>query len=168
MGSRAGGATKDLRLRVRPTFAIIVGVVGAAIFFPMAVAWPLDMLRQGRLDEDGPVAVTVIGWSGLALIARFVFRSRVVVTTDTLVEQRFLFSRRIPLAAVTSIDRCQGKVARQRIDDLYLFRGHPQRPWVVDLEFVAGPERLLAELRARCKVTFADYTPQTAPPWLRG
>ncbi len=166
-------ATEERGFQIDRGLAITVGIVGALMFVPPSIVWPLDLLRGGSVTDGAEtlVIVTGVGWAGLALVVRFIWRPRLVLTFGELRENRFFLTTTIPLSAVTSIDRVEGRVDSVRpvrADTLYLFRGHPEKPWVIDLVFVGSPERFMSDLLGRCRVTYGNYTPQNAPPWARG
>ncbi|MDP1829521.1 MAG: hypothetical protein Q8L48_40010 [Archangium sp.] len=155
------------------TFAILMGVVGGLIFLPPSIVWPLDLLRGGSVTDgaDVLVKVTGVGWAGLALIVRFLIRPRLELTASELRENRLFFSTAIPLSALTSIERVAGRINTgkpSRVDQLYLFRAHPEKRWVIDLGFVDAPDTFMAALLGRVRVNCANYTPRDAPPWARG
>jgi len=172
--SKANGATDAHQgFRVHRAFTIILGIVGGLMFAPLSLAWPLDLLRGGSVTDGAEVmiVVTAVGCTGLAFVARFIVRPRLVLTGDELHENRLFRSIAIPLSAVTSIDRVAGRiegVKPKHVDTLYLFRGHPEKPWVVDLGFVDEPTKFMAALSTRCQATQGHYTPRNAPPWARG
>lgn len=167
------GSVPPKTFRVAQASAVIVGLVGGLIFLPPSLAWPLDILRGGSVTDGADVMgiVTGIGWTGLAIVVRHIVRPRLVLTGGELTENGFFLSRTIPLSEVTSIDRVEGREQRAKpihVDTLYLFRGHPKKPWVIELGWVAKPSAFIAALRAECSVTYGQYTPQSAPPWARG
>ncbi len=162
-----------MAFRVNRTFAILLGVVGGLIFLPPSVAWPLDLLRGGSVTDgaDVLVIVTGVGWAGLALIARFIWRPRLELTASELRENRLFFSTAIPLSGLTSLDRVSGRLTASkpsRVDELHLFRAQPEKRWVIDLGFVDAPEKFMAALLGRVRLKCANYTPRDAPPWTRG
>jgi hypothetical protein len=165
--------TGEVRFSITRGFVIIAGTVGGLVFVPPSVVWPLDLLRGAPVTDGAEVltVVTAIGWTGLTLLVRAIVRPRLVFSGGELRENRFLASRTMLLSAVTSVDRVRGRVNAvkpRRVDELYLFRGHPEKPWVIDLGLVEEPNQFMNALRVRCRVTYGSYTPQNAPPWARG
>ena len=170
---KPGLDTGEVRFSMNRSFVIIGGAVGGLICLGPSVAWPLGVLRgESVTDGAGVLAVvTALGWTGMTLLVRAIVGPRLVLSGGELRENRFLSSRTIPLSAVTSVDRVAGRVDAvkpRRFDELYLFRGHREKPWVIDLGMVEEPTQFMNALRARCRVTYGSYSPQEAPPWARG
>lgn len=171
MSARVPEPMAEQRFRVASIFALLIGGIGGLVFAPMALAWPLSIVQGTATGDLGALPqVTVVGWGGLALVLRFVLRPRLVLRDGVLRENRLFLSRRMPLSAVRSMDRVEGRVDTgrgARVDTIYLFREHPHAPWVVDLVMVDAPTQFMAALKRQCRVPCGNYSPKNAPPWAR-
>jgi hypothetical protein len=160
------GEAPFMPFRLALGLQVLVGAVGGLMFLPMALVWPIDLVRNPFTTDGIEVLsiVTAIGWAGLGLTIRLMRRPRLVLNEGELVRNGWLRSERMPLSAVKSIDRKRGRSHQRYTDELSLFRGHPEQPWVIELLGLAEPETFVHAVAKACGVRHRSFSPKDAPP----